>query len=182
MIATGLPPGRRWPTACKQLHDTTQWRVTLVLDGKMGTVSSNPLPKRTDMVISYATADQTADSIIERLVAASGLAADILVITADEAEKLTVEASGAMTASPAWLREELEREGTSSAGSLIGSIVPRAGNERVKRIPRHLTLRPGWHEREPHRDLPGSRRQRGLSCARYFAGLPDRRNRHCPRR
>jgi len=102
----------------QQLHDTTQWRVTLVLDGKMGTVSTNPLPKRTDMVISYATADQTADSIIERLVAASGLAADILVITADEAEKLTVEASGAMTASPAWLREELEREGTSFSGEL----------------------------------------------------------------
>ena len=65
------------------------------------------------MVISYATADQTADSIIERLVAASGVARQILVITADEAEKLTVESLGAETASPSWLREFLEREGAS---------------------------------------------------------------------
>ena len=70
------------------------------------------------MVISYATADQTADSVIERLVAASGLAKDILVITADEAEKLTVESLGAATASPSWLRRELELEGISFTDKL----------------------------------------------------------------
>jgi len=102
----------------QQLHDTTPWRVTLVLDGKLGTVAATAPPKRTDMVISYATADQTADSIIERLVASSGVAPDILVITADEAEKLTVEALGAMTSSPSWLREELEREGASFTNDL----------------------------------------------------------------
>jgi predicted RNA-binding protein with PIN domain len=64
------------------------------------------------MVISYATADQTADSIIERLVGASGVAKEILVITADEAERLTVESLGAATASPTWLRKELEMENT----------------------------------------------------------------------
>lgn len=95
----------------QHLHDTASWRVTLVLDGKLGTTVASGTRKNTDMVISYATADQTADSIIERLVAASGVARDILVITADEAEKLTVEALGAMTASPAWLREELKMEG-----------------------------------------------------------------------
>ena len=60
------------------------------------------------MVVCYATADQTADSIIERLVAASGVAEEILVITADEAERLTVESLGAATASPTWLRKELD--------------------------------------------------------------------------
>lgn len=95
----------------QHLHDTTPWRVTLVLDGKLGTTPGSPPPKREDMVVCYATADQTADSIIERLVAASGLAKEILVITADEAERLTVESLGGMTASPAWLRAELEREG-----------------------------------------------------------------------
>ena len=95
----------------QDLHDTTEWRVTVVLDGKLGTAHSSGARKPTDMVVSYATADQTADSIIERLVAASGLAKEILVITADEAEKLTVESLGAATASPAWLRKELEMEG-----------------------------------------------------------------------
>ena len=102
----------------QHLHDTTPWRVTLVLDGKLGSPVSNRPARRTDMVISYATADQTADSIIERLVAASGLAGEILVITADEAEKLTVESLGAVTASPSWLRETLDREGTSFSAEL----------------------------------------------------------------
>jgi len=91
----------------QHLHDTTDWRVTVVLDGKMGTTVSTGARQPTDMVVSYATADQTADSIIERLVGASGVAKDILVITADEAERLTVESLGASTASPSWLRKEL---------------------------------------------------------------------------
>ncbi len=102
----------------QHLHDTTSWRVTLVLDGKLGTVAGEPAAKRTDMVISYATADQTADSIIERLVAASGVAPEIVVVTADEAERLTVEALGAGTVSPSWLQAELEREGTFFSGQL----------------------------------------------------------------
>jgi predicted RNA-binding protein with PIN domain len=97
----------------QRLHDTTEWRVTLVLDGKMGSVVSAGKRKPADMVITYATADQTADSIIERLVAVSGVAGDIVVITADEAEKLTVESLGANTASPSWLRKALDLEATS---------------------------------------------------------------------
>ncbi len=102
----------------QHLHDTTDWRVTVVLDGKLGTAVASGTRAPTDMVVSYATADQTADSIIERLVGASGVAGDILVITADEAEKLTVESLGAATASPSWLRKELEMEGTSFTDEL----------------------------------------------------------------
>jgi predicted RNA-binding protein with PIN domain len=102
----------------QHLHDTTDWLVTVVLDGKRGTALPSGDRKPTDMVVSYATADQTADSIIERLVGASGVTQEILVITADEAEKLTVEALGAATASPSWLRKELEMEGTSFTDEL----------------------------------------------------------------
>jgi predicted RNA-binding protein with PIN domain len=112
----------------RRMHDTTEWRVTLVLDGKLGTVVKNVAPKPTDMVVCYATADQTADSIIERLVAASGKAAEILVITGDEAEKLTVESLGATTGSPRWLREEMEREDSSFAAEL--ERVHRSGKWR----------------------------------------------------
>jgi predicted RNA-binding protein with PIN domain len=97
----------------QHLHDTTTWRVTLILDGKQGTAVPMGSRKPTDMVVSYATADQTADSIIERLVAASGVAKEILVVTADEAERLTVESLGASTVSPDWLRRELELENVS---------------------------------------------------------------------
>jgi uncharacterized protein len=102
----------------QHLHDTTPWRVTLVLDGKLGTAIPLGKRKATDMVISYATADQTADSIIERLVALSGMARDIMVVTADEAEKLTVESLGAATASPDWLRREILMENASFADEL----------------------------------------------------------------
>ena len=98
------------------LHDTTPWRVTLVLDGKLGQAVAPAA--RNEMVVCYATADQTADSIIERLVAGSGLAAEILVITADEVEKRTVESLGAITASPEWLRQEMEQGETSFSSDL----------------------------------------------------------------
>ncbi|HEY0257436.1 MAG TPA: NYN domain-containing protein [Candidatus Methylacidiphilales bacterium] len=102
----------------QHLHDTSDWRVTVVLDGKLGTALPTGIRKPTDMVVSYSTADQTADSIIERLVGASGVAAQILVITADEAERLTVESLGASTASPTWLRKELDMEHNSFMGAL----------------------------------------------------------------
>jgi predicted RNA-binding protein with PIN domain len=92
-----------------RLHDTSSWRVTLVLDGKMGGPAREG-PARTDeMVVCYGTRDQTADSIIERLVAGSGRAGEILVVTADEVEKRTVESLGATGVSPEWLRQEMER-------------------------------------------------------------------------
>ncbi len=75
-------------------------------------------PKPTDMIVYYATADQTADSIIERLVASSGVARDITVVTADEAERSTVESLGALAASPDWLRNEMEGEKTSFSAAL----------------------------------------------------------------
>ena len=102
----------------QHLHDTTHWRVTLVMDGKLGTAIPMGKRKATDMVITYATADQTADSIIERLVASSGVAGKITVVTADEAEKLTVESLGAATASPDWLRGEILMEHASFADEL----------------------------------------------------------------
>ena len=102
----------------RHLHDTSEWRVTLVLDGTHGTATPSHPRRRTDMVISYAHADQTADSIIERLVGCSGVARDIVVVTADEAERLTVESLGAGTASPEWLRKEIDMEGASFSTEL----------------------------------------------------------------
>jgi predicted RNA-binding protein with PIN domain len=97
----------------QRLHDCSSWRVTLVLDGTLGSAAGPKQVRRpADIVVSYAAADETADSIIERLVGASGLASEILVVTADEAERLTVESLGAATASPDWLRREMEMGAT----------------------------------------------------------------------
>jgi predicted RNA-binding protein with PIN domain len=88
----------------RRLHDTSDWRITLVFDGREGTVEES---RPGEMVVAYARTDETADSVIERLVAASGKEGKILVVTADEAERRTVEALGAETASPDWLESEL---------------------------------------------------------------------------
>lgn len=98
------------------LHDSTPWRVTLVLDGTHGTATA---PRHShDMVTVYANADQTADSIIERLVASSGAAERVTVVTADEVERRLVDSLGAATASPTWLREEMARGGAEFQGRL----------------------------------------------------------------
>jgi predicted RNA-binding protein with PIN domain len=89
----------------RELHDAGPWAVTLVFDGRQGTAEPR---EPNDLVVHYSEAGETADSVIERLIGQKkNLAPDILVITADEAERRTVEALGAFTASPEWLREEL---------------------------------------------------------------------------
>ncbi|HSI87240.1 MAG: NYN domain-containing protein [Candidatus Methylacidiphilales bacterium] len=89
----------------QRLHDSGQWLVTLVFDGTYGTAT---MRAKNTIVIAYSTADETADSMIERTVHGSGKAAQILVITADEEERRTVESLGAATASPEWLMSEME--------------------------------------------------------------------------
>jgi uncharacterized protein len=88
-----------------RLHDSGAWAVTLVFDGTVGTT---PVRPSNAMVISYATKEQTADSIIEKLVGVHAGQKDIWVVTADEAERQTVESLGATVVSPTWLRMEIE--------------------------------------------------------------------------
>lgn len=91
----------------QSLHDTSSWRVTLVYDGTLGT---RPEQGPKDIVVLYSHANQTADSIIERLVGQIQTPSQVTVVTADEAERQTVEAMGAQTASPEWLASELANE------------------------------------------------------------------------
>jgi predicted RNA-binding protein with PIN domain len=92
-----------------RVHDTGTWKVTLVFDGRLG----RPAPRdKRDMVVHYSSEGETADAVIEKLVASQPkLAHQILVITADEAERRTVEALGAGTALPRWLEDECEGQG-----------------------------------------------------------------------
>jgi predicted RNA-binding protein with PIN domain len=89
----------------ERLHDTGRWEVTLVFDGKAGAAPSR---RPGDMVVAYSRRDQTADSVIEGLVASQKDRSTVTVVTADGAEKTTVEALGAFCASPDWLRLEME--------------------------------------------------------------------------
>jgi predicted RNA-binding protein with PIN domain len=86
------------------LHDSGDWAVTLVFDGRQG---AEQVRRDSEMLVAYATADQTADSLIEKLVGAHApQGKEIVVVTADEAERLTVESLGAQTMSPEFLQAE----------------------------------------------------------------------------
>ncbi len=89
-----------------RLHDTTPWKVTLVYDGKQGTTDPAEPGK---MAVIYSKADQTADSIIERLVASAPKPHLVHVVTADRAEALMVESSGAVVHGPLWLESLIKQ-------------------------------------------------------------------------
>lgn len=93
-----------------RLHDSGKWKVTLVFDGQRGGKDERP---HDSMAILYASAGQTADSVIERIVQVHSGRGEIGVVTADHAEMTAVESLGAFGFSPDWLQNELlaaERE------------------------------------------------------------------------
>jgi len=97
------------------LHDSGRWRVTLVFDGRGGGREEKP---KDSLAVLYAPADQTADSIIERIVQAHAGKGEIGVVTADHAEITAVESFGAFGFTPDWLRDELRVAGQEISDSL----------------------------------------------------------------
>ena len=87
------------------LHDSGRWRVTLVFDGRAGGKEETP---KDSLAVLYAPVDQTADSIIEKIVQAHAGRGEIGVVTADHAEITAVESFGAFGFSPEWLQNELQ--------------------------------------------------------------------------
>lgn len=91
--------------ATQVLHDSGKWKVTLVFDGKTrGREERAPQ----DMIIAYASENETADSLIERTVGAFPHPDRICVVTNDQAEAQTVRSLGAHTESAEWLELEIE--------------------------------------------------------------------------
>jgi predicted RNA-binding protein with PIN domain len=70
------------------------------------------------LAILYASAGQTADSIIERIAQAYATQGEIGVVTADHAEMTAVESLGAFGFSPDWLRDELRAAGQELSESI----------------------------------------------------------------
>ena len=97
------------------LHDSGQWRVTLVFDGRAGGKEETP---KDSLAVLYASGDQTADSIIEKIVQANAGKGEIAVVTADHAEITAVESFGAFGFSPDWLRDEIRAAGREVADAL----------------------------------------------------------------
>ncbi len=88
-------------------QDFTGVRVVLVFDGR-GPSRSKGKPARDSIQVIYSPDGRTADSVIERLVAAHGQRAEITVATADNMERQTVITFGAFCIDPFRLETLLE--------------------------------------------------------------------------
>jgi predicted RNA-binding protein with PIN domain len=100
------------------LHDSAGWRVTVVFDGRGDTLQVAPVGGATDFACIYTPAGATADDVIEQLVSKAADPSACLVVTADQAERRTVEAAGAAWCSPAELAERIASQDTRNARSV----------------------------------------------------------------
>lgn len=87
-------------------QDASGVRVVVVFDGKGGQASEESAPG--GIQIFYSAAGQTADSIVERLVAKYASEHEITVATSDLMEQQTVTSFGALVVSSEGLRAWLE--------------------------------------------------------------------------
>ena len=91
------------------LQDNSDWRVAIVFDGTG--LKANDASEPSGVQVFYSKKDQTADSIIERLVAKYAERYEITVATDDLMERTTVESFKGATMSARQLRDEIEMAG-----------------------------------------------------------------------
>ncbi len=85
-----------------EYQDASGVRVVVVFDGKGEKLSEESAPG--GIQIFYSASDQTADQIVERLVAKYAGAHEITVATSDHLEQQTATTFGALVVSPEGLR------------------------------------------------------------------------------
>jgi len=90
----------------RDYQDAAGVQVVVVFDGRGQRLTEEREPG--GLQVLYAPAGKTADDIIERLVAENGEAHDLTVVTADMAERMTVEAFGAHWVAPGTFRGQLD--------------------------------------------------------------------------
>lgn len=92
--------------ALTRYQDNTGVHVIAVFDGKGAKTSEDS--EQTAIQVFYSKSGQTADSVIERLVATYAAKYDITVATDDHMERTTVESFGGSWISTEMLARELE--------------------------------------------------------------------------
>jgi len=91
------------------IHDAESMQVTVVIDGRgQGIVVEHPSRQATFSVV-YTPSSLTADDVIEQMVGRSPDASACEVATGDQAERSTIEATGAVWLPPADLLARVER-------------------------------------------------------------------------
>jgi predicted RNA-binding protein with PIN domain len=97
------------------LHDFSAWRVTVVFDGRGDDLRIEAVGDSEGFSCVHTPAGVTADDVIEQLVGRAAAPGCCLVATADQAERVTVEAAGAAWCDPEGLARRIDTADTRQA-------------------------------------------------------------------
>ncbi|MEI6861148.1 MAG: NYN domain-containing protein [Verrucomicrobiota bacterium] len=101
------------------IHDTEAVCLTLVFDGRGPELRLERPSQQETFTVLFTPSRLTADDVIEQLVARAAAPRDCYVATADQTERRTVEALGALVVAPdelaAWCARAETRLGTQAA-------------------------------------------------------------------
>lgn len=102
------------------LHDAESLRVTVVIDGRGREIVVEHPSHQDTLSVVYTPSSLTADDVIEQMVGRSPEPSLCEVATADQAERNTIEAIGAVWVRPADLLARVERAEQRIAAKVIG--------------------------------------------------------------
>jgi predicted RNA-binding protein with PIN domain len=91
------------------VHDAESVRVTVVVDGRGPEIVIEHPSRQATLTVIYTPSSMTADDVIEQMVGRSADASLCEVATGDQAERNTIEATGAGWVPPADLLARMER-------------------------------------------------------------------------
>lgn len=91
------------------VHDAESVRVTLVIDGRGPEIVVEHPSQQATLTVIYTPSSMTADDVIEQMVGRSADPSRCEVVTGDQAERNTIEATGAVWVPPEDLRARIER-------------------------------------------------------------------------
>jgi len=91
------------------VHDAESVRVTVVIDGRGPEIVVEHPAGPATLTVIYTPSSLTADDVIEQMVGRSADASLCEVATGDQAERRTIEATGAIWVPPADLFARIER-------------------------------------------------------------------------
>jgi uncharacterized protein len=91
------------------VHDAESVRVTVVVDGRGSEIVVEHPSRQATLTVIYTPSSMTADDVIEQMVGRSADASLCEVATGDQAERNTIEATGAVWVPPADLLTRMER-------------------------------------------------------------------------
>lgn len=94
------------------LNEHNGWRITVVFDGGGDDLRIESVGHEAGFACVHSPAGVTADEIIERLVGQSATPAACLVVTADMAERSTIESLGATWCGPEELAKRIDSADT----------------------------------------------------------------------